>query len=204
MSVFFQAVLRLLSSPSPSPSSTPSPSPTPTPTAPVNPVAAFTPQNGTTYTFGSSVVLDASSSTGGFDTVACPIQNFTWTVSYPNSTLLGNFSGQVVSFTAQTASSLTVRLTVTASDLSSSPSSSYNSTSTAVATIHIPASQIGQTASIQVFTNKALSQNVSTPLYGPQELVQIYALVDYGGAPVPANYSVSFAVFYPTWRLLPN
>lgn len=182
--------------PSPTPSVTPSPSPSPTstPTSPHGPVASFTPSSGTVFSIGSEILLDASASTPGFDTVNCPITAYTWLVQYPNSTVYGSFTGQTATFYAIYVTSLKITLTVKAPDLSSSPSTSYSSTSTSTITIIIQSTQ--NVAQISTFNDKNSQSSSTVGLYCPQDLVKMYALVTYSGAPVASEF-VSFALFYP-------
>lgn len=190
-------------SPTPTPTPTPTTSPTPSPTAspsptlgnPQGPVATFTPQNGTAFSVGSTVMLDATSSTNGYDTVVCPITNYTWVVQYPDSSILGTYTGPTVAFKALNVTILKITLIVTAPDLNSTPASNYNATSTTNAIIQI---QSNQSANIDVFTDKGgIGQNVNAGIYNSTNLVKVYALVTYGGAPVPAGDLVAFGVFAP-------
>lgn len=54
---------------------------------------------------------------------------------------------------------------------------------------------------IEVFTDRGgVGENTNSSVYGPQDLVNMYANVSYGDAPV-ANIEVSFNVFYPNGTL---
>jgi len=156
--------------------------------SPHGPIASFTPQNGTVYYVGATVLLDASSSTSGYDGVTCPITNYAWLVEYSNSSLFGAYSGQQISFIVSNPAYLQIILIVTAPDITSSPSSSYTNTSTTSAWIQIENAPVQKPATIQVFTDKGV--------YGPQELVTMYALVTYDNAPV-VDKEVAFAVLFP-------
>ena len=183
--------------PTPTPSPTPSPTATPPPTLgiPQGPAATFIPQNGTAFAVGSTVMLDGTSSANGYDTVVCPITNFTWIVQYPDSSVLGTYTGPTVFFRALNVTTLKITLIVTAPDLNSSPASNYIATSTTNAVIHIQSNLSGN---IDVFTDKGgIGQNVNAGIYNSSDLVKVYALVTYGGASVPAGDLVAFGVFAP-------
>ena len=183
------------SSSSPTPTSSPSPTPTPTPSSSTyGPTAVISINNGTTYAFGSMVVLDGSSSTGGYDNQSCPITNFAWLVQYANGTALAAYSGPNVSFAANVTTYLNVTLIVTAKDTAALPSPSYVNTSYATVWINI---QQMPHAQIDLFTNKGgIGPNVSSDAYGPQELVLMYANVTYNYASV-ADKEVTFTVLSP-------
>ncbi len=184
-------------SPTPTPSSSPTPSPTPTPSSSsvYSPVAEFTPPNGTIYVVGDTVLMDASASTPGYDKQTCPITSYVWLVEFENSTIFGSFNGQIISFEATSVGYLKITLIVTAPDTNPSPSSSYIDTATKVAWIQIETAQ--QLASIDVFTNKGgIGHDVNGGTYNPQDLVQVYALVDYKDAPLADNL-VGFEISYP-------
>ncbi len=186
-------------SPTPTPISgtpTPTPSPTPTPISGTQgPVASFTPQNQTTFAVGSTLLLDASSSKAGYDNEVCSITNYTWTVQYPDLSILGIYTGPTVAFKVPNTTTLKITLTVTAPDINSPPSPSYNAVSTAVSFIQVGSVQSGN---IDVFTDKGgIGQNVNAGIYNSQDLVKTYALVTYGGVPVLAGNLVAFAVFAP-------
>ncbi len=178
-------------------SNNPSPTASPPPTLgiPQGPVATFTPQDGTVFAVGATVMLDATSSTNGYDIVVCPITNYTWVVQYPDSSILGIYTGPTVTFKALNVTNLKITLIVTAPDLNSSPSLNYNATSSTSAIIQI---QSNLFANIDVFTDKGgIGQNVNAGIYNSTDLVKVYALVTYGGAPVPAGDLVAFGVFAP-------
>jgi hypothetical protein len=175
-------------SPSPSPSPTPTPTPTPTSSGTHSPIASFTPQNGTVYTVGDTILLNADPSAAGSDNgVTCKITNYAWLIEYSNYSLFGAYSGEEVAFSVLTPTDLQVILIVTAPDANPSPSSSYTNTSTTSAWIQIE-SAVQQEPTIKVSTDKGA--------YGPQQLVTMYALVTFQGAPI-VDKQVAFAVLFP-------
>jgi hypothetical protein len=189
--------------PTTNPSPTPSPTPTPTPIPPGSihgPTAIINIQNGTTYQLGSQIALDGSSSTPGFDATTCPITNYAWLVQYQNNSVFGVFSGSSVSITPTNVGALNVTLIVTAVAQNSNPSPSYTNTSYATVWVNIESPQ--QLTQIDVFTNKGgIGHDVSSGPFAPQELVQVYAYVTYGGAPV-ANKDVAFTVLSPNGTIV--
>ena len=187
---------------SPSPSSTPTPTPSPTGTI-YGPTAAMTLQNGTSYTVNSTIVLDGSPSTPGYDTKTCPITNYVWVVQFPNDTQYGVYSGKAVQFTVPFITSLKVMLIVTAPDVANPANTAYSNTSATLVSLNvIAASQTTQMANIDVFTNKGgQGQNATSPGYIPQELVLLYAYVTYQGAPV-GNKEVVFTVIDPHQNII--
>ena len=157
--------------------------------SPHGPVASFTPLNGTVYFVGDTVLLDASSSTLGSDGGdTCKITNYAWLVQYTNYSLFDAYSGEQISFTVSNPEYLQITLIVTAPDTNPSPSASYTNTSVTSAWIQIENAPVIKPAMIQVFTDKGV--------YGPQDLVTMYTLVTYDGAPVVGK-EVAFAVLYP-------
>jgi hypothetical protein len=184
---------------SPNPTGTQTPTPTPSvPPAVHGPQAVFTPANGTQFPIGSDVVLDASSSTPGFDVVTCPITNYAWLVQYQNGTIFGSYSAKTVTFNATYPTLLKVTLLVTAPDLNTPRSPSYIETSTTFSWIQI--STLAYNATIKVTTDKG-GQSTNGGIYGPQELVRMRALVNYNGVPV-VNKQVAFAVASPNGTVL--
>lgn len=184
------------STPTPTPTTSPSPTPTATPASGTyGPTAVISIQNGTTYTIGSSIVLDGSLSTAGQDGQSvCPITNWGWIVQYENGTDFGAYSGSVVSFTTSYVGSLKVTLIVSAPDVASPASPQYTNTAATSIWINI---QAVPTAKIDVFTNNGgIGVDVTNGPFGPQEMVYMYALVTYGGAPV-VNLPVTFVVQDP-------
>ncbi len=165
--------------------------------SPSGPIASFTPQNGTVYYVGDTVLVDASSSTPGSDGgVTCKITNYAWLVEYSNYSLFDSYSGEQISFTVSSPEYLQITLIVTAPDVNPSPSSSYTNTSTTSAWIQIENAPVQKPATIQVFTDKGGIGNANGGVYGPQELVTMYALVTYDNAPV-VDKEVAFAVLFP-------
>ncbi len=161
-----------------------------------SPTAIFSPINGTAYAVGGVVMLDASSSTPGYDasgaSAVCPISNYAWLVQYLDGTTFASFSGPIITFPVTIVTNLKIILIVTSTDPIVPPSPSFTNTSVASAIIQIVPAQ--QNAVVDVFTNKGgVGQNVISDAYGPQELVQMYGLVTYNGAPV-VNKDVSFVV----------
>jgi hypothetical protein len=157
------------------------------------PTAMFTPADGTYYTVGDTISLDASSSLPGYDTASvsevCPITIYSWKITGAMSM---TFGGSTASFGATTVGDLTVNLTVTAPDPHLPSASGFSNTSTVIKTLHILAIPVG--AAIDVYTDRGgQGPNARSDAFGPQELVSIYAKVTYNGAPVVGK-SVAFEI----------
>lgn len=160
------------------------------------PTASFSPADGTLYNVGDSVLLNASSSLPGYDTgnisEVCPITNFVWRVEYFNGTLFGSFNGETVSFVATVEGDLRITLAVTAPDPHPPSDPGFTPVATASAIIIVGSSQ--QVDNIDVFTDKGgTGSGTDGGVYGPQELVQMYALVTYRDTPV-VNQDVAFSI----------
>jgi hypothetical protein len=186
-----------VASTSPTPTPTPIPTPTPTP-APGTyaPQAVINIANGTTYETGSEIILDGSSSTNGHDgSTVCNITIWDWLVQYLNGTVFGAYNGEYQSIVLNNPASLKITLIVTAPDTVSPPNPQYTNTSSTNIIINVELPQ--QLAQIDVITqNGGEGQNATSGPFGPQQLVQLYALVTYDGAPV-ANKEVTFTVIDP-------
>jgi hypothetical protein len=157
------------------------------------PTAMFTPADGTYYTVGDTVSLDASSSLPGYDTAnvaeVCPIATYSWKITGAMSM---TFGGSTASFTTTIVGDLTVNLTVTAPDPHLPSAQGFSNTSTLIKTLHIQAVPVG--ATIDVYTDRGgQGPNATSDAYGPQELVNIYAKVTYNNAPVVGK-SVAFEI----------
>jgi hypothetical protein len=183
----------------PTPTPSPSPTPTPPPSGSVHgPSASFLPADGTFYTKGDMVTLDASQSTSGLDTVgvneSCPITNYAWRIEYLNGTVFTALSGRTVNFTIQTVNDLRVILIVTAPDPTAPSSPNYVDTDTASAFLYVQSSS--QSGNIDVYLDKGGEgkNSASRGAYGPQDLIHMYAKVTYHNSSI-ANKDVVFTVY---------
>ncbi len=183
--------------------SNPPPPPPPPPSGSYGPKAVFSPANGTVFFKGETIILDASSSTAGYDTggvnETCPIINYAWRVEYPNGTAFNSFSGQTVSFKATIIGAFRIILIVTAQDPTSPSAPSFVSTDTDASIILIEDSA---QAVLDVFTNiGGVGSNVNCSAFGPQELIKVYALVSFHNVAV-ANKDVAFEIKNPSGTVI--
>ena len=194
--------------PTPTPIVTPTPTPTVTPTptptssgSVCGPIAKLSNQ-GTIFQVNTPIVLDGSSSKAGFDVQACPITNYAWLIQYQNGAIFGAYSGPIIAFSTSYIGDLNVTLIVTAADTNPNPNPTYLNTSYATVWITLsPASQ-QPTTIIDVFTQRGgVGHNVKSSPFAPQELVQGYANVTFGGAPV-VNKNVIFTVLNPSGAVI--
>jgi hypothetical protein len=179
------------------------PTPTPTSTSPSQeqnvshpPVAKFLPVDGTSYSIGDMVTLDANQSLNGYDTVtaneSCPIVAYNWRVEYLNGTLFNSFSGKTNTFNASVTGELRIILIIEAQDTHPPSSLSFKTTDTATSIIHVNP-EVAK-ANLDVFTDRGgLGYNVSSHPYGPQELIKVYAVSTYRNVSVP-NVDVVFTL----------
>ncbi|MCW3983832.1 MAG: cohesin domain-containing protein [Candidatus Bathyarchaeota archaeon] len=182
--------------PTPSPTPTSSPLPTPSQSGAYGPTALFLPVDGSYYSLGSTVVLDASQSTPGFDTAgkneSCPITNYAWRIEFPNGTALLTLSGKIVSFNATAESALRIILIVTAPDPTLPSAADYFDAASKSIYIQV---QSGSAGAIDIFLDRGgKGQLASSGPYGPQELINLSALVTYRNASV-MNQDVVFTVY---------
>jgi hypothetical protein len=158
------------------------------------PTAKFTPADGTWYTVGDSIALDASSSTPGYDTLPvaeiCPITDYSWELT---GAITMSFSGETASIPASAVGDVTVTLTVTAPDPTPSESGpGFTETGALTKTLHIQA--VPEGADIDVYTERGgQGPDAASDAYGPQELIVFYAEVTYNGAAV-VNKDVAFEI----------
>ncbi len=160
------------------------------------PMASFSPPDGTTFNVGDSVVLNASSSLPGYDTgnisEICPITSFAWRVEYFNGTVFGSFYGQTASFKATVEGDFRIILAVTAPDPHLPSDPGFTPVDSASALIIVGSSQ--QVDNIDVFTDKGgVGSGLGGGVYGPLELVKMYAFVTYRDTPV-VNQDVAFSL----------
>ncbi len=181
--------------PNPNPTPTPSPTPSPSPSGAYGPTANFLPLDGTYYSKGETVFLDASSSLPGQDTVianeSCPIISYGWRVECLNGTVFKSFNGKTANFTAGN-DDLRIILIVTASDPHPPSSPDFAEANSKSVLIHIASPQAGN---IDVFLDRGGSgQNASSAPFFPQESIKIFGLVTYRNSSVP-NTDVVFTIY---------
>src|SRR5208283_4937340 len=103
-----------------------------------------------------------------------------------------SLTGETESFNAAVQGTFRIILIVTANDTQSSPNPSYIATNSTSALINVVSSS--HSAYIDVFTDKGgVGTGTSSGLYGPLELLQMYASVTNGNASMP-DQSVLFVV----------
>jgi hypothetical protein len=159
---------------------------------PHGPTASFTPVDGSTFLIGTTVTLNASSSQPGYDTQTYNITNYAWSVEYLNDTTFASLSGETATFTASAEGTFRIILIVYANDTQASPSPSYTNTNSATALITVVPSM--QVVSIEVSTSGGGSgSGASSVIYGPLQLVQMYASVTYSGISMP-DQNVLFSI----------
>ncbi len=166
----------------------------PSPSAPPHgPAASFTPTDGSTFVFNTTVQLNASSSQPGFDVQTCNITSYAWRLEYLNGTTLTSLTGVTPTFNASALGAFRVILIVTANDTQASPSPSYTSTNSTSAIIDILSSP--KSAMLDVFTDTGgIGPGTSSGLYAPLQLVQIYGnLTNSNGSPV-TDQDVDFSI----------
>ncbi len=165
------------------------------PPPPSGPQAKFTPNDGTWYLQNDNVVLDASSSVPGYDTLGAaeiaPITLYQWTIVGPSGAL-PSLTGATAFFTPTVAGQYTITLTVTATDPTPPTHPDFVPTSTVTKIINVRAPPQG--ADIDVYTSRGGNgPAAASDAFGPQELVIAYALVTYNNVPV-VNQDVSFEI----------
>ena len=158
---------------------------------PHGPTANFTPIDGSVIQLGSIVILNASSSQPGYDTQTCNITNYVWSVEYLNGTTFTSLTGETATFTASTLGAFRIILIVTANDVQSSPSPCYSSTGSASALVNVVSNL--QSVNIAVQTDEGTGPQVSGTVYGPLQLIQIYAFVTSQNIAM-ADESVAFSI----------
>lgn len=174
----------------------PNPLPSPPPSTDHGPIANFVPADGASLSKAQPIILDASQSAAGHDSVGanetCPITNYAWRIEYLNGTVFKSLSGKIVNLTATTTDDLRIILIVTAPDPHPPSSTIFADTDTKSAVIHVT---LAGSSMIDVFLDKGGRElNVSSGSYGPNELVQIFALVTYSNSPV-TSIDVAFSVY---------
>lgn len=150
---------------------------------PHGPIAGFTPADGSTLLSGTQVALNASSSQPGYDAQTCNITNYAWSVEYLNGTTFTSLTGEYPSFNASVNGAFLIVLIVTANDTNPSPNPSYTSTNSVSAIINVVSSL--QSVNIKIFTDNGVGSQVNGTVYGPLQLLQVYATI--------SSYSVSIA-----------
>lgn len=159
------------------------------------PTAKFNATDNAMFYVGDYIVLDASSSLPGYDTLPAPghnvpITTYSWQITGTVSNLVIN--GPIASFNASAVGDVTVTLTVTAPDNNPPTAQTYVNTSTVTKTLRIVAAPTGP--AIDVYTQRG-GQFAMMPsdAFGPQELIQLYAKVTYNNEPV-AGKDVAFQI----------
>ncbi len=157
------------------------------------PTANFTPADGSSFAVGSTVNLDASSSQPGFDAQTCNITNYSWSVEYFNGTTFTSLTGETATFKASVDGIFRIILIVTANDTQVTHNPEYISTNSTSALINVVSSL--QSVNFDVFTNQGgIGPGASGGLYGPLQLVQIYAsMTDSNGLPI-TDQNVLFTI----------
>jgi hypothetical protein len=156
------------------------------------PVANFSPADGSSFTANTTVNLDASSSQPGFDTQTCNITNYLWSIEYLNGTTFTSLTGETATFNAAIQGTFRIILIVTANDTQSPPNPNYTATNSASALINVVSN--AQSTNLDIFTDKSgVGTEVNGGLYGPLELLQMYASVTNNNAPI-VDQSVLFTV----------
>jgi hypothetical protein len=164
-----------------------------------SPVAAFMPENLTSFVVGDTMYLDAQPSAGGYDTMpagdetACPIANFTWQIDVGSDGSVDiTLEGINGSFVCAAQGEIAVNLTVYAPDPVPPSHEDYVEYDS---TVHLFFVQERLNNSrIDVYTDQGGEYpEDSGGAYGPQQLVSIYALVTYEDAPL-ANQYVAFEI----------
>ena len=160
------------------------------------PKASFTPFDGSSFGLGSTIQLDASSSTPGYDTVngteTCPITTYAWRIEYLNGTTFTSLFGQNVSFTASAEGNFRITLIVIAVDPHLPSDSGFTSTDSASAIIEVVSNPYD--TKIDVFTDRGgVGSGVSSGEYGPLDLVQMYSSIIYHNSSV-VNQNVLFTI----------
>ncbi|MCW3983827.1 MAG: cohesin domain-containing protein [Candidatus Bathyarchaeota archaeon] len=153
------------------------------PPSPYGPTAIITGvSDGAFILQGTTINVDGSSSTGGFDGSATkPVTGYSWTITNPSLSI----SGATGSFVATTIGDMTISLTVTATG-------AIPETNTKTITVHVYAPPSG--AAIDVYTQKGgVGPNAPSDAFGPQQNVNITALVTYNNVPVVGK-DVSFEI----------
>jgi hypothetical protein len=170
-------------------SATPSPTPN---TLTHGPTASFSPADGSTFQLGTSITLDASSSQPGYDTQACPITNYAWSIEYLNGTTFASLSSEKATFNATVDGTYRIILIVTANDTHSPSDPSYVSTGSTSALINVISSS--QKVNITVFTaDSGIGAGANAGSYGPLQLVEMYASVTCNSASLPEE-NVIFSI----------
>jgi hypothetical protein len=167
------------------------------PPPPQGPQARFV-VNGTYFKQGiDSITLDASSSVAGYDTLGvaeiCPITSYQWSIDFGNNGVDATFTGATATIPASAVGEVKITLTVTAPDPTAPSHADYVTTSTTNKIVNVILPPLG--ASIDVYTARGgVGPNARSDAYGPQELVNLYALVTYNNVPV-VNKDVAFEIF---------
>lgn len=157
---------------------------TPTNSSVFSPTASFTPADGSTFQIGSTITLNAASSTSGNDTQTCPITNYAWSIEYLNGTTFTSLTGENATFTANVLGPFRIILIVIAPDVASPPNPNYISTSSTSAVINVVSSL--QSVNVDVYTNEGgVGEGVGGGTYGPLQMVQAYASVTSGNIAMP-------------------
>ena len=168
------------------------------------PQANFSPANGTIFKVGTSVQLNANSSTPGYDTAivneTCPITNYAWRVEYSNGTNFASFEGVNASFTASSEGEFRVILIVTSVDPHAPSNPSFVTTDTATATFYVVFNP--QLTTVAVYTDRSGNgSQESSGAYGPLQMMNVFALVTYRNISI-ANQNVVFAMQNPNGSII--
>lgn len=176
-----------------------------------NPEAKFSPEDGSTYLNGSNIELDASSSVSGYDSLpsgeTVPITEYKWEIDTDaDGTKETILYGLKTSFQANVTGNIAVTLTVSAPDVNPPTSTEYDGTDSATKMYIITPTSGGngddnitlvdgnQSFAVDVYTERGGKGygKISLP-YGPQELVEIYASIEYHNA-VQEGMNVAFTI----------
>ena len=120
------------------------------------------------------------------------ITNYAWRVEYLNGTTFVSLTGKIVTFSANVEGAFRIILIVTANDIQTTPDSSYVNTDSASAIINIISSS--ESVKINVFTDQQGTSGASNGgVYGPLQLLQMYASVTFMNASMP-DENVIFSI----------
>ncbi len=144
-----------------------------------NPVARFSPADGSIFLIGSTVTLNANSSQPGYENnQTLNITDYLWGVEYLNGTTFTSLTGEITTFNASVEGTFRIILIITANDTADSASAIIN---------------VVQSFNLQVFTD--------ADTYGPLQLVQIYGLATDQNVSVPGAL-VDFSIQCPNGSLI--
>lgn len=159
------------------------------------PIASFSPADGSNFLIDTSVPLNASSSQPGYDSQnsqTCNINSYVWSIEYLNGTTFTSLTGETPTFEATALGAFRIILIVTANDTQPNPDPSYVSTGSTSAIINVITK--AQSVNVDVFTDQGgIGPGVSSGLYGPLQLVQMYASVTSNSTSMP-DENVTFYI----------